>query len=239
MGNIVFGGCSYTWGQSVWYHANFENDYHPKDGWFYGNLVCPECKEYMEEHRFAGQVSKYFGKEQRVKAKNGGSNMQALEFCRQAIDTETELVIIQTTQFSRDHIEIDEQVENFEKFVEETEAKGIPVRFLHWIWPNFTSEELKLIKNNKFNSNKLTSNIIKDRTIWLDGEFNFWKWTELPEAKLNSTKERYEEIKKRSIIGHFGLPTNAKAPDSHFSLYGHNIVAESIINYIKENNLLK
>jgi hypothetical protein len=65
MGNIVFGGCSYTWGQSVWYHANFENDYHPKDGWFYDNLICPECKEYMEEHRFAGQVSKHFGIEQK------------------------------------------------------------------------------------------------------------------------------------------------------------------------------
>ena len=56
---------------------------------------------------------------------------------------------------------------------------------------------------------------------------------------VNSQSEKYSEIEKRTIVGYFGHPENAKYRDSHLSIYGHNVVAESIINYIKENKLLK
>jgi hypothetical protein len=244
MGNIVFAGCSYTWGQSLWYHGNFENDIHPKDGMFYGDMICPECMDYMIENRFATQVAKHFGKEARVRAKNGGSNQSILHFCNEAIDKNTELIIIQTTHFLRDKLSVTEQIEAYEKFVEKMESKDIPVRFIHWMCIDLEHEEYELIKNDNwfdgyFRENRVHSQIIKDRTILLDGDFNFWKWTELGAAIRYYSKEKYSEIEKRTIVGYFGHPETANHRDSHFSIYGHNVVAESIINYIKENKLLK
>ena len=244
MGNIVFGGCSYTWGQSLWYHANFQNDNHPKDGMFYENMVCPECEQYMIENRFATQVANHFGKESKVKAKNGGSNMEALKFCEESVDNNTELIIIQTTHLGRDFgFTINQQIEAFENFVLKMESKNIPVRFIHWMFIDMTLEEYELVKDDKwfggyFRENRFYSKIIRDRTILLDGDFNFWKWTELGSAGRYYKKEKFLEIEKRTIVGFFGHPETAKYRDSHFSIFGHNVVANSIINYIKENKLL-
>ena len=147
MGNIVFAGCSYTWGQSLWYHRNFENDIHPKDGMFYGDMICPECMEYMIKNRFATQVANYFGKDAKVRTKNGGSNQSILHFCEEAIDSNTELIIIQTTHFLRDKLSVTEQIEAYERFVEKMESKGVPVRFIHWMCIDLEHEEYELIKN--------------------------------------------------------------------------------------------
>jgi len=245
MGNIVFGGCSYTWGQSLWYHGNFPNDNHPRDGFFYGDMICPECKEYMIKNRFATQVAQYFDKESKVKALNGGSNMEILRFCEESVDTNTELIIIQTTHLLRDkEFTISEQIESFENFVLKMEAKNIPVRFIHWMFIDMDYEEYELVKNDNwfgdyFKQNRFYSKIIRDRTILLDGDFNFWKWTELGAAMRYYDKKKYSEIEKRTIVGYYGHPEGVKHRDSHFSIYGHNIVVESIINYIKENGLLK
>ena len=245
MGNIVFTGCSYTWGQSLWYHGNFENDIHPRDGMFYSSMICTECMDYMVENRFASQVSKHFGKESKVRAENGGSNKSILHFCEEVIDSNTELIIIQTTHFARDNdLTINQQIENFEKFVETTESKGIPVRFIHWMFSDVNKEECELIKNHNlfvqyFSENKLNSEIIRDRTILLDGDFNFWKWTELGAALKYYNSKKYSDVEKRTIVGYFGFPKNGVHRDTHFSLYGHNVVAKSIIDYIEKNKLFK
>lgn len=258
MENIVFGGCSMMWGQSLWYHGNFENDNHPRDGMYYGNMVCPECKKYSEDNRFATQVAKYFGLKPKVKAINGGSNLESIEYCKKAIDKDTKLVIIQTTQFVRNNIKIDEQIEKFEEFVLETEEKNIPVRFIHWVWPNVTEEELKIVKQkrkNPFNkrilipsfestirkdgfdsvippidSNKLASKIIKDRTIFILNKFNFFDIIEWDYSKNGNELNR-----KYTIAGKFGI---SKIPDTHLNLDGHNLFAKEIINYIENKKLL-
>lgn len=246
MENIVFAGCSYTWGQSLWYHGNFENDNHPRDGMFYSDMICPECMNYMVENRFANQVSKHFGKEARVKATNGGSNTDVLQFCKEAMDSQTELVIIQTTHFTRDNLlKITEQIENFENFTKETELLGIPVRFIHWLFDCVEDYEIDIIKQSHTGlyktiiENRLNSKIIKDRTILLDGDFNFFKWTELGIAIKQYDSKKYSDVKNRTIVGYFGQPKEAKYRDTHLSLHGHNMVAKSIIDYIEQNKLLK
>ena len=57
---IIFAGCSLTWGQSLWYEGNIEKDNHPRDGFFYANMVCDECYDYMVENRWSTQVSHHF-----------------------------------------------------------------------------------------------------------------------------------------------------------------------------------
>ena len=86
MKDIIFAGCSYTWGQSLWYEANFPNDNHPRDGFFYGNKVCEECYEYIVENRFANQVAKYFKKNALVAATNGGDLIQSINFVKNRLE---------------------------------------------------------------------------------------------------------------------------------------------------------
>jgi hypothetical protein len=244
MGNIVFGGCSYTWGQSLWYHGNFEKDIHPIDGMFYSNKICDECMEYMIKNRFATQVANHFNREPKVRATNGGSNTEIIEFCKNAVDSNTELIIIQTTHFTRSPNTINEQIKSFENFVYEMESKNIPVRFIHWMYLDINNEEYELIKKDSLyqkylEENQLHSEIIRNRTILLDGDFNFWKWTELGAAMGYYNRKKYPEIEKRTIVGYFGIQKEAKYRDTHFSLYGHDVVGKSIIEYIEKNILLK
>lgn len=265
MKNIVFGGCSLTWGQSLWYEGHFPNDNHPRDGMFYGNMICEECMEYMIQNRWPKKVANHFGKEERVNAINGGNNMSIKAFIQNNIDEDTELVIFQTTQFVRYPEYIDYQVEKIEQFVLETESKGIPVRFIHWLWVDITEEEMKVFLGNKFydsnanrlkfppggknaendleevpkvkfqlppyDGNRLTSKIVRDRTIYILDKFNFSDIVEWDYYRNGS-----ELNKKYTIAGKFGTPENASAKDTHFNLEAHNMIASEIIKHI-ENEL--
>jgi hypothetical protein len=262
MKNIVFGGCSLTWGQSLWYEGNFPNDKHPRDGFFYEPEICKECYEYMFEYRWPRQISKYFNKEEKVNALNGGNNMGIKTFIKQSIDENTLLVVFQTTQFTRYPQYVDYQVERIEEFVLETEKKGIPVRFIHWMWPDITDEEMKIFLDNKkydvdanrlkfppggksaennkvevpkikfqlppYDGNLLTSKIVRDRTIYILDKFNFSDIVEWDYGKNGNDLN-----KKYTIAGKFGVD-NAKAPDTHFNMEGHNLIANEVIKHLEK-----
>jgi hypothetical protein len=262
MKNIVFGGCSLTWGQSLWYEGNFPNDKHPRDGFFYEPEICKECYEYMFEYRWPRQISKYFNKEEKVNALNGGNNMGIKTFIEQSIDENTLLVVFQTTQFTRYPQYVDYQVERIEEFVLETEKKGIPVRFIHWMWPDITDEEMKIFLGNKkydadanrlkfppggksaennkvevpkikfqlppHDGNLLTSKIVRDRTIYILDKFNFSDIVEWDYGKNGNDLN-----KKYTIAGKFGVD-NPKAPDTHFNMEGHNLIANEVIKHLEK-----
>ena len=261
MKDIIFAGCSYTWGQSLWYEANFPNDNHPRDGFFYGNKVCEECYEYIVENRFANQVAKYFKKNALVAATNGGDLIQSINFVKNKISEntfngrKTELVIFQTTQFTRYDSLIDYQIEMLENLVLDLEKQNVPIRFVHWIWPDLTQNEIDLyisgvntnwgklaprFSKNKIpvikdamppgDSNKLASEIIRSRTIKLNGNFNFQYITEIGMA---TKRNDYNKIKDYTIYGKFGMPKDAVAPDTHFSQEGHNFIAQEIIKHLE------
>ena len=262
MKNIVFGGCSLTWGQSLWYEGNFPNDTHPRDGFFYEPQICKECYEYMFEHRWPRQVSKHFNKKEKVNALNGGNNMGIKAFIQNSINEDTELVIFQTTQFVRYPQYVDYQVKRIEEFVLKTEEKGIPVRFIHWMWVDITDEEMKIFLGNKkydadanrlkfppggksaennlaevpkvkfqlppYDGNLLTSKIVRDRTIYILDKFNFSEivdWHYPNGSDLN---------KKYTIAGKFGVPETASAPDTHFNMEGHNLMANEVIKHLEK-----
>lgn len=263
MKNIVFGGCSLTWGQSLWYEGYFPNDNHPRDGFFYEPKICKECYEYMFEHRWPRQVAKHFAKEEKINAINGGNNMSIKAFIQNSINEDTELVIFQTTQFVRYPQYIDYQVEKIEEFVEKTESMGIPVRFIHWLWTDITEEEMKIFLGNKkydahanrlkfppggknaqnglnevpkvefqlppYDGNKLTSKIVRDRTIPILGKFNFSDIVEWDYYRNGS-----ELNKKYTIAGKFGIPEDASAADTHFNLEGHNMMASEVIKHLEK-----
>ena len=73
--NIVFAGCSFTWGQSLHFFEYGENsdNIHPLDGQYYQNKLLPHHYQYNVDNRFPTIVSDYFGRKPIVDANNGGS----------------------------------------------------------------------------------------------------------------------------------------------------------------------
>ena len=73
--NIVFAGCSFTWGQSLHFfqYGDGSDNIHPLDGNYYENKLLPHHYQYNVDNRFPTIVSDYFGRKPIVEANNGGS----------------------------------------------------------------------------------------------------------------------------------------------------------------------
>ena len=73
MKNIIFSGCSFTWGQGLWHYGNFDDIVKPIEYEFDRDVIKDSHIHYMEKNRFSYIVSKYFGKL--------GSSMRMLSLC--------------------------------------------------------------------------------------------------------------------------------------------------------------
>jgi len=221
MNSIIFSGCSLTWGEGLWRES-------------------PNCKndqiglKYQYDNRWATKVAKHFNKEAVVKAHNGGNILSSIQFVKKEIDANswnelnTEMVIFQTTQFKRVTDSVSYQVEELEKLVEYVENLGIKIRFIHWMWPDITSFEIKFLSNSLKNANeKLSSKIIRDRTIYILNRFNFDKMIDQSTYKVIGS-----DANKYTLAAKF----NCK--DFHMNQEGHDVLANEIINYIEKNKLL-
>jgi len=158
---ILFTGCSFTWGQSLFYHGNFEDDIHPRDSQYYVNKILPHHYQYQVDNRFATQVADYFGRKPIVNARNGGDNWN---IALQSVGDEmTDFVIVQTTAYNRSMESqgksVKEQLQKFEEIIDNNEKNNIPVRFIHY----GDLEEKEVPKK------------ILDRTIYILGKYSFWE----------------------------------------------------------------
>lgn len=82
MKNIIFSGCSFTWGQGLWHYGNFDDIVKPIQYEFDRDVIKDSHIQYMEKNRFSYIVSKYFGKSDIVKRVNGGSEDESLNFVK-------------------------------------------------------------------------------------------------------------------------------------------------------------
>lgn len=212
MESILFSGCSLTYGEGLWRetgdtHQNSEN------------------QKYLIENRWITKVANYFNKNSISKPYNGGNNIGCIEFVNNNITSDTKLVIFQTTQFIRHEMTVNQQVEEIEKMVIELENKNIPVRFIHWQWPGINEYEMGLV--NPKNENKLSSKIVRDRTIYILNDFNFHRLINNDDAHKFGT-----------LANKYTLAGKLNCTDYHMNQEGHDLLAETIINYIEKNKLL-
>jgi hypothetical protein len=236
MDSIIFAGCSFTYGEGLWRETGDTKQ----------NSVN---QKYLIDNRWLTKVSNHFGITPITKEHNGGNHIWTMRYVLQEIDaitwnsTNPKLVIFQTTQFGRHEMSIDEQIEQLEKMVIKVEAKNIPIRFIHWVWPDINDEEMEIWKTGylsklspwsfmdkripPYDANKISSKLIRDRTIYILNEFNFEKMVNHKDAHTKGTL-----AKKYTLAGKFGCG------DFHMNQEGHNVLANEIINYIEKNKLL-
>ena len=147
MKGLIFAGCSFTWGQGLYYYSGLETLKEPAPHCYDRNLVTDAQKRYMETLRYPRLVANHFNTFEVVSKENGGSETSIIRFLNQAfgitdlyknfIDenfsyNEIEYIIIQTSQSSRnDYSYINKYGENliFNIFQPETKLK-----FYDWLF---------------------------------------------------------------------------------------------------------
>ena len=82
MNGIVFCGCSFTWGQGLYYYSDLKTIVEPPEFTFEWDLVSDAHRRYMFAHRWARLVANHFDTFEVVKNSNGGQESQSLEFLK-------------------------------------------------------------------------------------------------------------------------------------------------------------
>jgi len=115
---MIFAGCSFTWGQGLYYYSGMPTLSEPPPDQYYENLVTPAHKEFLKTRRWPRLVANHFNTFELVHPKNGGSNEGAINWWRACLDhsanhldsnpvpflshNEVSHCIFQFTQFTRD-----------------------------------------------------------------------------------------------------------------------------------------
>lgn len=78
---IMFLGCSFTWGQGLYYYSNLDSLREPMYCRYDSLLLRPSHVKYMESVRFSRTVSNHFNAFEMVIPGNGGTNQTAIKWC--------------------------------------------------------------------------------------------------------------------------------------------------------------
>jgi len=149
MKGIIFGGCSFTWGQGLYYYSGLETLKEPAPDTYDGSLVTYAHRLYMSTLRYPRLVANYFNTFEIVSKKNGGSETQTIEFLDQLFNLENEnnytilslaedkvayneieYIIIQTSQPHRNRYYFNFKGENHHFCVDEPSTKNT---FYEWL----------------------------------------------------------------------------------------------------------
>jgi hypothetical protein len=116
---LLFAGCSFTWGQGLYYYSNLSTLKEPPPDCYDPALVTAAHKRFMESVRFPRLVAKHFNTWEVVHVFNGGSNLSAIRWWRSSFNnlpsgpdhtikeyyySEFSHVFFQLTQWHRDNI---------------------------------------------------------------------------------------------------------------------------------------
>lgn len=118
---ILFMGCSFTWGQGLYYYSNLSTLKEPPPNKYYANYIRPAHVEFMKKVRYPRLVSNYFNTWELVAENNGGTNLGAISHWTDWLNkqeetnikeqtnildwSEIDTIVFQLTQPSRDCIE--------------------------------------------------------------------------------------------------------------------------------------
>ncbi len=119
---LLFAGCSFTWGQGLYYYSNLPTLREPPPDCYDPALVTAAHKRFMETVRFPRLVAQHFKTWEVVHPFNGGSNLSAIRWWRSSFNempsgpdhtikeydySEFSHVFFQLTQWHRDNIVIE------------------------------------------------------------------------------------------------------------------------------------
>lgn len=84
--NMIFAGCSFTWGQGLYYYSGMDSVQEPPPFLYRSQLVRLPHFNFAQAYRFPRLVANYFGTAEICQPYNGGSTHANIHFWRQAFE---------------------------------------------------------------------------------------------------------------------------------------------------------
>ena len=133
---IIFAGCSFTWGQGLYYYSNLDTLQEPPPDQYNPDYLTESHVEFMKTVRYPRLVANHFNTFEFVHLRNGGSNHGAVSYWRACLNTKTKHekiyndkirpidykevshIVFQLTQWQRDNFDmhIDGETHNIPYF---------------------------------------------------------------------------------------------------------------------------
>jgi len=257
MKGIIFAGCSFTWGQGLYFYSDLPNVIPQADNDFHPSKVTDAHIKYKDTLRYPRLVANHLDTFEVTKKSNGGNDKMSIHFVNNLFKEgsdegryyveEIDCIIFQTSQIIRNGFEfiynntrynikeshsnkpftnwliqenltydewflsfcqqIFDDIKNFFIFYEE---KGIKTRILNW-----QNDLVPYILKDKF---------MNDRHIKL-------KYTSQEYNSIDDLVKHNDHMLISNNYLNFANPNN----DTHPSKLCHEVIANSIINNIKNN----
>ena len=265
---ILFAGCSFTWGQGLYYYSGLDTLVEPPPDCYDIKLVTDAHIRYSATLRYPRLVANHFDTFEVVSKQNGGSEESSITFLHQCFGKtkhatylmdevfsydEIEYIILQTSQINRNAFEFVYKGQKC-KFLpwEEEQSK----MFYEWLLENNTSfEEWELIHyTNVFNQLKTELQFYESKGInvlLLSCEIDYLKyfgnddWFMDRFISIEYNGVEYKTIRNlmnENIELHINSDYEyfVKTPkDHHPSKKCHRIIADAVIKKIEETKTKK
>ena len=255
---MVFAGCSFTWGQGLYFYSNMPNlDYENAN--FY-----PSCKitdahiRYKDAIRFPRLVANHFETFEIVKPENGGSDEQSIDFINNIFelkvdkipyDKEISHIIFQTSDINRNHFNFNYENVNHKIFLDPKNET-----LYKWVVENnydffvlitmFRKQVFSKIKELfvKYEEHGIVCKIL----CWQDDYINLIKSDPFFNGKFinfeyeNKTYDCIDYLIKtnKEMCIHTDIVNlNRVIADQHTSKQCHRLIADSIIKHLENDNI--
>lgn len=161
---MIFAGCSFTWGQGLYYYSNLSSLQEPPPDQYNPHFVYPTHLKFAETLRYPRLVANHFKTFELVHPQNGGSNQGAVNWWKECFNFE------ETRRFP--HYPIYK--------IDKSDISHLVFQLTQWQRDNFAFE----IDGKKFN-------IPFHATYQGENRSYFFRWLELQKKSLNTWIEEY------------------------------------------------
>lgn len=258
---MIFAGCSFTWGQGLYYYSNLPSIQEARENTWKPSIVTFSQIEYMKSIRFPRLVANHFNTFELCHPNNGGSNETIMDFWNNAFIErpdapkyfasneppqyyykDFQFIIFQLTQWTRSKSIIDANFTNA-SFINSNNFEGLLdnsklTEFINHAILNDLTNIKKFLQ--KFESNGVKALVLswpEDFVPYIN-EDTWYKDRFIPLSYNNNNYTSIEELMKSyknlCIRNDSSLQLNPKPLDDHPSALCHKIIANNIIKKIEE-----
>jgi hypothetical protein len=255
MKGIIFAGCSFTWGQGLYYYSDFPNVVPQTDGDFKPHKITDAHIKFKDTLRFPKLVAEYFNTIEITRKPNGGNDRMSMKFVDNILNEggtdgkyyieEIDYIILQTSQIVRNGFEF---IYNDTKY--NITDKNSDKIFINWlVQENLTYDEwFRSFCQQVFDEIKkffifYEEKGIKTRILsWqndlvpyiLNDDFMNERHIKLQFTNTYNSIDDLIKNNENMLISNDYSTFENPIDDGHPSKFCHKIIADSIITNIKK-----
>lgn len=218
---IVGLGDSFMWGESLYFYSGYADLPFKPNHSYNSNEMRESFLQFKNKHRYITKVGNYLDTWSLTSKFNGSNNITALnehfkdEFINNGklLYDDIGLIIYQFTGPERINVPIEKQFEIILENVDIWKSHGIQYYFLSWL--------------DIYKHHPMYEKYFMDKHIWIDtpdGD-SIFGWYELTDNDTSDLTVHYDFS-----------PNGYQNGDIHLNIKGHDMVANSIINRLKNDN---